>query len=363
MKVELRALAVVAAAGVLSGCDYSGDWLFGQPIEGLPAVYNITGPDGGPIVPATVSNLDEIGEATIYGEVAASQTSELGGVTAEFVGTGGPVCIWVDPESVQWTQAVSENPSAASDKFSYPDNVWDDGDLDLRVGRSVYYTGSPDRIGDFQVTYEDDLGNPVEIALQDCPNEEATSLYNEYVDAGRGSPERCTIRRTDPGVSYTILLRNWATPIDDDRLSFGLLVVNGDCRGSNGLEGAAGRDNGAADENVLNAECVIFNEAIQPYDDLGAQEDVPASETYEPIYGLSALKERNLHYPTYQELEETYCNPGGNLRDFCRPEARKVRENGQACLWDGYEDDESNPLEKVKCFCGDPNDTPENGPS
>ena len=353
MKANLQRFAAVVLAGTFLGaCDYTGDWLFGQPIDGLPAIYQIEGPDGGPIVPADVSDIDSINEATIYGEVATSQTAELGGVTAEFVGTGGSVCIWVDPEAVAWTQAVATN---GAEKFTYPDNVWDDGDLDLRVGLSVYYTGSPERLGDFQVTYEDDLGNPVEIQLQDCPNEPVNRLFADFVDAGKGSPERCTIDRTEPGVSYTIVLRSWSTPIDDDRLGYGLLVANGPC---SSVEFAAGRNEQGAGANLLNAECVLVGEAIRPLE-LGGPED---GSEYQPMFGLSAVEEAGATFPSFRDLEELYCNPGAVLRDFCRPEARQVIDNGQACLWDGFEEDESEPLEKVKCFCGDPDDTPGNGP-
>ncbi|MEM6928030.1 MAG: hypothetical protein AAF602_13950 [Myxococcota bacterium] len=357
MKADLRILASVLAAGALAGCDYSGDWLFSQPVPGLPPVYNITQPDGSSLVPAVVTSPEEVAEATIYGEVAASQTTELGGVTAEFVGTGGSVCIWVDPEVMYWTQAVAGGNIGAGANFQYPDNVWDDGDLDLRVGLSVYYTGSPDSIGDFLVSYEDDLGNPVEVELQDCPNQEVTPLFADFVDGGSGAPERCTIDRTEPGVSYTIVLRTWSTPIDDDRLSYGLLVAEGPCSGANSVESAAGRfnQNQATDENVSNAECVIATEAIRPYD-LGDDEDA-----YQPFFGLSALVESGNTFPNLAELEDIYCRQA-DLREFCRPEARQVRDAGEACLWDGFEDDEPNPLPKRKCFCGDPNDTPINGP-
>ena len=36
-------------------------------------------------------------EATIYGEIGPNGSTELGGVTADFEGTGGSVCVFVDP--------------------------------------------------------------------------------------------------------------------------------------------------------------------------------------------------------------------------------------------------------------------------
>jgi len=354
---HLRVMCLVGL-GLLSGCDYSGDWLFSQPIEGLPAVYHITRPNGSPLVPADVSTPEEVREATIYGEVAASQRAELGGITAEFVGTGDEVCIWVDPEVVNWTQSIGVG---GESKFSYPDNTWDDGDLDLRVGLSVYYTGSPDRLGDFEVTYEDDLGNPVPIQLQDCPNEQSAETEGLDATAGQGSADRCTIQRTEPGVSYTIVLRSWSTPIDDDRLGFGLLLANGSC---NDLQAAAGWGNSPT---LLAAECVVRGEAIVP---LPLEND---EADYQPVFGFSALQEMGMTYGSMLDLEDAYCtfpNDGSEepleqpdaLPTFCQQEARRVARDGAACLWDGYELDETNPREKVKCFCGDPNDTPQNGP-
>lgn len=361
MTFNHRWLLAGFGAALLSGCDYSGDWLFNGPIDGLPPVYQITSPDGGPIVPADIDTIEDIQANTIYGEVAASQNTQVGGMTAEFIGTGDSVCVWVDPEVAYWTQSVAEGGSIIGEKFEYPDNPWDDGDLDLRVGLSVYYTGSPSRIGDFNVTYEDSLGNPVDIELQDCPNEEASSPFAEFVDAGRGSAERCTIQRTEPGVSYTIALTSWAVPLDDDRLGYGLLVANGPCNGPGGVEGAAGRSNQATEENQLDAECVILGEAIRP---LVLEND---EEDYRPYYGFAELEAAGANYPQVFDFELLYCSDAtdevnGPMRDYCRPEARQVAEEGRACLWDGFEEDETNPLEKVKCFCGDPNDTPLNGP-
>ena len=71
-------------------------------------------------------------------------------MTFDFVGTGGEVCIWVDPEVAYWSQALSPQPSQIDRKWAFPDNTFDDGDIDLFAGQSVYYTGSPgETIGDF----------------------------------------------------------------------------------------------------------------------------------------------------------------------------------------------------------------------
>ena len=51
------------------------------------------------------------------------------------------------------------------EQYLYPDNVFDDGDLDLFAGFSVYYSGSPGvEIGNFQILFEDALGNQARFA-------------------------------------------------------------------------------------------------------------------------------------------------------------------------------------------------------
>jgi hypothetical protein len=330
-----------------AGCDYSGDFLFAQPTEGLDDIWVLTGEDGELITPATVTNLEEIEAATIYAEVGAPQTTAGGGVTIDFLGTGGAVCVWMDPETVTWNQAVAAQPeSELAGKFSYPDNVFDDGDLDMIGGRSVYYTGSPgETIGDFKVTYEDSLGHEVPIDLVSCPS--TFDRFDELSTAGRGFPEFCDIEATDPGVSYTVLLETWAAPLDDDRLSFGVIVVNGPCTGANSLESAA--FGGLAGSDLAD-ECLIKGESL-----------VPEPTEFGPHYGKAAAASRI--WSDSETFETQFCldiaSEGYQMRNFCNTERDVVDASGRPC---GWEDFDAQDATMSRCYCGDLDDTPDGNP-
>ena len=161
-------LVSVIAMSALPGCDYTGDFLFAGAIEGMEPIYHIYAEDGGDfILPNEISNADEIPALTIYGEISPTGSSIKGGATFYFEGNGRDVCVWVDPETAFYSQVVDENGSqtgADLAHFGYPNNTFDDGDFDLFIGKSVYYTGSPGEvIGDFVVAYTDSLGNEVPI--------------------------------------------------------------------------------------------------------------------------------------------------------------------------------------------------------
>jgi hypothetical protein len=289
------ALLTVGAALVgTTACDYTGDWLFAGAVDGLEAVQHL-----GEVEVSTIDVKEDFEAAFLYGEVGPTGTPETGGVTYTFVGTGGDVCIWVDPESTYWIQSLS--PIYGSEVFSYPDNTTDDGDLDIEGGLAVFYTGSPgESFGTFQIRYEDSLGNVIPISANEC-----TIPYTDGPSdghSGRGYPEFCTMRNTQPGVDYLIAMETFATPLDDDRLSYGMFVAHGNC----------------ADLQILaetsNAECVVPNEAIDP-------------STGEPWEG-------------YAEFEQVYCDSAGGtgfgLKDYCEEEADE-----KDCSVD-------------HCFCGDP---------
>jgi len=329
-----------------AGCDYSGDFLFAQPVEGLDDVWVLTAENGDLIVPSTVTTIDEIRAATIYAEVGAPQTTAGGGVTIDFIGTGGAVCIWVDPETVTWNQSVaSQSLGDFATKFTYPDNVFDDGDLDILGGLSVYYTGSPgETIGDFQVAYEDSLGNEIPIDLVTCPN--TFDRFGGPSTAGRGFPEFCEIEATDAGISYTVLLESFASPLDDDRLSFGVIVTNGLCVGPNSLESVAF---GGLVGSDLTDECLIQGESL-----------MPDPNEFGPHYGFDAAAHRI--WPDSIEFESQFCidagSDGAQMRQFCNTEADSIQAAGARCGWEDF--DGSNP-DLERCFCGDPIDTPQGG--
>jgi hypothetical protein len=334
-------LALAALLGLVSGCDYTGDFLFAGAVPGVPAVWALQAPNGGPIVPAIVEGdtAEVIAANTIYAELGAPATTSYGGVTFEFIGTGDEVCIWVDPEVAFWSQALSPQPSENDRKWAYPDNTFDDGDLDLFVGQSVYYTGSPgETIGDFVVAYEDSLGNEIPISLAACPNQ--TGLIGEPASSGRGTPEFCSIPVTDLGISYTVVLRTWSTPLDDDRLSFGVLIVEGSCE-----DLRAASNKGTSQSN----ECLIKGEALTPIEIKD-----PEKNSAPVYYSFDDLDRDDRIWPNSMAFEDAFCGDD-NMKRFCDDEVARIEEDGSLCEREVI-DDPSN-----RCYCGDPNDSPIGG--
>ncbi len=303
----------VAAALILSAgtaCDLSGDWLFDTAVEGVPGVIHL-----GELTPAAITTPASIERAILFGEVGPTGTAEVGGVTFTFEGTGGSVCVWVDPELAHWSQSVAaQRPNVT---YSYPDNVRDDGDLDLYAGLAAYYNGSPgERVGDFRVRYTDSLGNPVTVALNECRI--STMVSSAGGHSGRGAPEYCTLANTQPGVDYMVLMQTWSLPLDDSRLSYGLLLTEGSCSDLQALSPAQGD------------ECVILGESIPAgapgFPGPWVDGDVPEAR------------------PGSEDLERLLCAEG-NVSGFCATEAE--------------DNDCRDP--NISCFCGDPSDTPSPG--
>jgi hypothetical protein len=317
----------------LGGCDYTGDFLFAE-VTPVDDIWILTAEDGGFLVPADIGSVEDIAANTIYAEVGAPQTTANGGITADFVGTGGPVCIWLDPEVVYWNQAVAERLDEDDRRWSFPDNIYDDGDIELFAGLSVYYTGSPgETIGDFVVAYEDSLGNEVPISLAACPN--TVGLFGDPAAGGRGSPEFCTIQATDPGIGYTILLQTFSTPRDDSRLSFGLLLANGSCNDLRDLVGSS---------TEVGDECLIQGEAI-----------MPTADQIETYYSFDELNESGRIWSGSIDFEAAFCDPEGRLDQFCEQELLDKEAEGELC------EIRNSPDENNRCYCGDLNDTPAGG--
>ncbi|MFT6231249.1 MAG: hypothetical protein ACJAZO_001757 [Myxococcota bacterium] len=302
------------AAGLLTvvACDYSGDFLFPESAEEVDTVIDL-----GEIDVAVVTSADDAAAAAIYGQVSATGDATQSGVTYTFTGTGGDVCVWVDPEFLTWNQSVASR--GRVNRWAYPDNLNDDGDLDVQVGLAIYYNGSPgEAIGDFAIRYEDSLGNPIEIELNECVIPSMQASANGH--SGRGSVESCTISNTQPGVSYVVKMSAWSTPLDDDRLGYGLLLADGSCRG---LRTAL-----SIDEDTADYECVVPGEAI----------DWEVANGPGPWFGISEV-------PTVAgalAFEQAYCT-GERLDELCAIEADEKDCSVEAC------------------FCGDPTDTPSGG--
>jgi hypothetical protein len=340
MYTALRALPALA----LAGCDLSADFLFSGNIEGVEDVLAIEGDDGTPfITPAAITQYSDIAANARFAEIATSRTAQLGGASLEFLGTGGPICVWVDPELAYWNQAIGDASGEGERQYTYPDNVFDDGDIDLTGGLSVFYTGTPGEVmGDFVVFYEDSLGNEVPVPLVEClPPGDPTNPATVFA-AGRASSEYCDIPATRLGAAYTIAMTAWAVPLDDDRLSFGFLVAEGSCQDLVDLTKAALFDGGLQGQpnDTQMAECVITGESLRPED--------PGPHIGRPD---------DLVWEGSIDFEHAFCgatvNDADPLDRFCRSEADDVLDAGERCDWRAAED--------TRCYCGDPLDTPEAG--
>lgn len=240
-------LAGVGVGALMWGCDRSGADLLPQPNDKFPAVIEMgelqvlatgTAPD---FTPANCNATDENGAYNCYyGQLSPTDGVTQGGATFNFKGTGGNVCVMVDPEALFWNQFIGTTDAAIL--WGYPDRADDDGDLDIFGGLSTYYTGSPGlEIGDFESYYTDSLGRQIAIDYVECFNE-SPYFAGEEAHAGRGTPEFCDIN-TDgrEGILYTIVLETFSVPHNDGILAFGTAVVEGRCNNvTSGVQGATG---------------------------------------------------------------------------------------------------------------------------
>lgn len=346
------ALGVMAGALFVGiGCDTDQSFLFPEPIEGVDGVQHL-----GLIAPIALEGEDGADDPTvedvqgqiIYGEVGPTGSTATGGVTFEFVGVGGDVCIFIDPELVFWNQSVS--PTTAVAQYSEPDNSFDDADLDLRAGQKIFYTGTPAvAIGGFEIRFDDSLGNEVPLDLIEC------SRADRFGDpgglAGRGTPEFCTLNETFVGVEYTVVLEAWATPLDDDRAGYGLLFTQGPCSDMFDFFGASDAEN----DEIAERECIIKGEGIRP----GAEQGARAAAAGLPSPTWLGQAE----VPSWEgskAFEQAFCDKEVDL--YCKKERRRTREDGELpCSWELDASDEELSTSYQRCFCGDVIDTPKAG--
>jgi hypothetical protein len=309
---------------LIAGCDYKGEDFYGDVIEHVPGVLHL----GNDMVVQPVDSENEVQSAPMFAEIGNMGSVARGGATISFRGTGRDVCVWVDPETLYWNQSVSA--TSPTQQYTYPDNVYDDGDIDLFGGLSVYYNGSPgETVGNFEVKYEDKLGNPVPVEFNEC------TIYDYFSDptghGGRGAPEYCTLKNTIEDVPYTILLDQFLVPLDDNRMGFGLILGDGSC------------DDMKRNANVLHDECLIVGESLKPADMDGHD------YRENPIRAQGQQQASELAWTNSIAFEQTYCdvavNQGLELVDFCKEEA----SNNDCDSGD------------VRCFCGDLDDTPTAG--
>lgn len=298
----MNRLSVMAASiALLAACDYRGDFLFPGENPDIPGVYDFG-----------VVEVTQPGDAAgvHFAEIGPANVAVQGGATARFEGTGGDVCVWVDPEAVTWNTSVGP---AGDVTLSYPDNVFDDGDVDIEVGQAIFYTGVlGEDIGDFSVSYIDELGNPVDVALNLCT---ITDIFDEVGShSGRAAAEYCTISNTTPSVEYMIAISTWNTPLDDDVLSFGLLVTDGSCDLLKQRTGVS---------DLEHEECVIREEARDG--------GVPRPGFYDFEQQFCWMPEvAGSNPPTGALPMNIYCAQEAEIKD-CKVE---------------------------RCYCGDPTDLP-----
>lgn len=245
--------ALVALTALTVSCDRSNTAIFDGTRNDLPTTIDI-----GEVQVLTSEQFEELQDSDdprawcqetdeegrprcVFEQISSTYGEFRGGATMTFKGTGDDICIVADPESVFWSHYVArvdeeqldDNGLDPNIQFRYPDNQLDDGDIDVYAGLSSYYTGSPGvEIGDFKGLYTDSKGRQVEIEYGLCLRRGsgiADSSFNT-AQAGRGAPEWCTFSTEErEGIEYTVVLENYATPIDDGALSFSAMVVEGSC--------------------------------------------------------------------------------------------------------------------------------------
>ena len=246
--IMLKSKSILFSAVLLTSCDRSGDDLVPQANGEFKSVIEI-----GNLAPMPIDNLETLRNAVTtndvksarawceaeenkidgdpqcyYGVLGQSEVDVKGGATFTFRGTGGQVCLLVDPEAVFWNTSVATQ--GANLPYRYPDVEEDDGDIDIFAGLSSYYTGSPGiELGNFKGYYTDSLGTQIIIEYGECFQFGAQQGMNN-AHAGRAMPEYCTLNTTGlEGKEYTVVLETFSIPLDDGSLSFAAVVVDGSC--------------------------------------------------------------------------------------------------------------------------------------
>lgn len=234
--------------------------------------------------------VDDQGRKGIYygGVGAPADASFYGGATFTFTGTGTDVCVVMDPEAVFWNQAQAGDVTTSD--YLYVDAIAPDGDLDLDVGLTAYYTGSPGvEMGGFGSVYTDAGGVDHSLEASECGQ---LGSQGTPAHAGRSTVEYCTIR-TDgrAGVSFTAVLDTFLIPQEDDVLHFSAAVFEGTCAGIPAGESGLG-------------DCVLSREA-------GGALDLSEEETSEEYC-------ENPDEPwNFVCLERAFCDKTKKLNAYC----------------------------------------------
>lgn len=207
------------------GCDHTG-FEFRAQVTDAPSVEDL-----GLMVPVDVDDWQNAArdatafpDGIFYSEVGADENpGKQTGATAHFIGTGGNVCLVVDPETVFWSRSLA---STGGGRYQYDDDYTDDGDIDMDAGLTAFYTGSPGvEMGDFEATYTDESGADHQIEFNACTQ----TGYGGSADihAGRATTESCLVSTDqEAGIEYTIALRTFSLPINDSKLGFAVGVFD-----------------------------------------------------------------------------------------------------------------------------------------
>ena len=105
--IAFKLLAGASALAALTACNYDGRAFTPQPTDAAPGItelgeLEIIGLDSWEQAP-------QRRDLATYEILGPSDPGEFGGATATFMGTGGEVCVLVDPEAVFWNQSVAFN--------------------------------------------------------------------------------------------------------------------------------------------------------------------------------------------------------------------------------------------------------------
>ncbi len=292
-------LILLSLAALVAGCSNIRDQ-FRPRVSDAPFVFDIgvlTPIDYAGLV-AAQEDITGVPESVYFGRLGAGENPGVfGGATFQFMGTGGDVCIVVDPESIFWNQEISTQSTTV--KYKYKDIYQDDGDIDLAVGLSAYYTGSPGKeIGDFEAVYTDPSGIDHELEFNECVQ---VGYFGDPAHAGRATVEYCEIDTSlRPGVMYTAVLETFALPIDDSILNYGVIVYDGPCQDKTAPDGSpipgvpwTNEDGGISTGPT---ECAVPNE-VQNADPDG---ELPEDKWWVP------------------DLEAAICGGKGKVNTWCK---------------------------------------------
>ena len=295
-----RTLVVLLA---LTACDREGRDYIAWPEDSHPGVQNLDERVGElPVMTAAqFDNFETRHAMSVYAELGAPLPGTFGGATITFTAPGTDVCILVDPEAVFWNQAVAA--TLPDENYSYPDNYRDDGDIDMEIGLTAYYTGSPGvEMGDFAAVYEDSLGNETRLEFNECYMPGYGSTTNAH--AGRASIEYCDLDTSlHPNKSYTVVLNTYSIPLDDNRLGFVVAAVEGACSD-------IGVSGGGLTECLFQGEAGSFHDA----DDKAYEDGL--FHTRADLVGNEAVDVPGAEGWSGTQLEQEFCL--GDLNVFCQ---------------------------------------------